>query len=784
MTEAFANRHRGQPSPLHRPGRHESAEGHVTGEARYVDDLPAPPGMLVGLPVGTTIACGRVTRRDGAAALEMPGIHAVLFAEDVPGERMIGPVVHDEPVLVSDEVSAVGQPVALVVGESLAACRAAAKALVIEYAEAPAILSVEEGIAAGRFLCEPHRMRRGDVDAALASAPLRIAGELHTHAQDHFYLETQASLAIPGEGASMEIFSSTQHPTEIQSLVAAVLGIGRHEVVVAVPRMGGGFGGKESQAAPFAVLAALAARATGRPVKVWLNRDQDMVMTGKRHPMLARYEVGFDDDGRILGAKVRLYADGGWSRDLSAPILDRAMFHLDNAYFIPALDFEGVVVQTNLASNTAFRGFGGPQGMLVIETVMSRAAERLGVDPAELRRRNFYRDGQRTPYDQEIEGCRLERVFEEVTASSDYAARRAAIEAFNLWSRWVRRGIAVQPVKFGISFTNTLLNQAGALVLVYTDGTVQVNHSGTEMGQGLHTKVRAVAAHALGVAAACVRVMTTATDKVPNTSATAASTGSDLNGAAVREACETIRERLRAVAAEMLGLGEADAAGLVFAGGEVSHALSGRKTSFVEVVQRAWARRVSLAATGYYATPGIAYDRAAGRGRPFYYFAYGAAVCEVEVSALTGEHRVTRVDVLHDVGESLVPTIDRGQIEGGFVQGQGWLTCEEVLWDEKGRLVTHGPSTYKIPAVGDAPSEFRVALLRHAGQPGVIHGSKAVGEPPFMLAIGVVTALRAAIASFGPGGAEVELRPPCTPEAILRAITAMQERGRVAAAAE
>jgi len=753
---------------VHQPARHESAHGHVTGAARYVDDLPTPPGTLVGLPIGAPIARGRLLRRDRRAALATPGVHAVLFPEDIPGARMIGPVAHDEPVLVLDEIHAVGQPMALIVGENLDACRAAARVLVLETETWPAILTIDEGIAAGKFLCPPHRMRRGDPEGALARAPLRIRGELRTGAQDHFYLETQASLAIPGEGDAIELFSSTQHPTEVQSLVAEVLGVGRHQVVVTAPRMGGGFGGKETQAAPFAVLAALAAKLTRRPVKVWLSRDQDMVMTGKRHPFLARYELGFAADGQILAATVRLFADGGWSRDLSAPILDRAMFHLDNAYFIPELDFEGVVVQTNLASNTAFRGFGGPQGMLVVEAAISEAAERLDLDPALVRARNFYRDGQATPYGQVLKDARLERIWCELLATSQYSRRRAEIVALNQSSRFVRRGIAVQPVKFGISFTNSLLNQAGALVLLYTDGTVQVNHGGTEMGQGLHTKILAVAAHALGVSVDRVRIMTTATDKVPNTSATAASTGSDLNGAAVRDACEQLCARLRPIAAARFGLD--DTAELEFAHDAVHERSSGRSIPFPELVQAAWAQRVSLAAAGYYATPGIHYDRDAGRGEPFYYFAYGAAVCEVELSALTGEHRLLRVDILHDVGASLVPTIDRGQIEGGFVQGQGWLTCEELLWSRDGHLLTHGPSTYKIPAVGDAPTDFRVALLRDAAQEGVIHGSKAVGEPPFMLAIGVMTALRDAIASFGPRGAAVSLRLPCTPEAILRAI--------------
>ncbi|MBK8261396.1 MAG: xanthine dehydrogenase molybdopterin binding subunit [Nannocystis sp.] len=761
---------------IHQPARHESAHGHVTGAARYVDDLPTPPGTLIGLPIGAPIAHGRVLRRDRSAALATPGVHAVLFPEDIPGARWIGAVVHDEPVLVIDEILAVGQLMALIVGDSLAACRAAARVLVLETEAWPAILTIDEGIAAEKFLCSPHRMRRGDPEASLARAPLRVAGELRTGAQDHFYLETQATLAIPGEGDAIELYSSTQHPTEVQSLVAEVLGVGRHQVVVTAPRMGGGFGGKETQAAPFAVLAALAAKLTHRPVKVWLNRDQDMVMTGKRHPFLARYELGFADDGAILAAKVRLFADGGWSRDLSAPILDRAMFHLDNAYFIPELDFEGVVVQTNLASNTAFRGFGGPQGMVVIEAAISEAAERLGLDPALVRARNFYRDGDATPYGQILKDVRLPRIWCDLLRSSDYDERRAEIAAFNNNSRFVRRGIAVQPVKFGISFTNSLLNQAGALVLLYTDGTVQVNHGGTEMGQGLHTKILAVAAHALGVSVERVRIMTTATDKVPNTSATAASTGSDLNGAAVRAACEQLCARLRPIAAARLGLDDASGAALEFAHNAVHDRRSGRTIPFAELVQAAWAQRVSLAATGYYATPGIHYDRDAGRGEPFYYFAYGAAVCEVELCALTGEHRLLRVDILHDVGDSLVPTIDRGQIEGGFVQGQGWLTCEELLWSRDGHLLTHGPSTYKIPAVGDAPLDFRVELLRDAPQDGVIHGSKAVGEPPFMLAIGVMTALRDAIASFGPPRTAASLQLPSTPEAILRAIEAAAGR--------
>ncbi len=762
-------------SPLHRPSRHESAYAHVTGDARYVDDMPPPAGMLVGLPIASPHACARIIRRDRRAALCSPGVHRVYFADDLPAERFIGPVIHDEPILAIDSIDAAGQLVALIVGESLAACRTAAKLLEIDYQEETACLTIEAAIDANSYLGEPHRIRRGNPEDALPGAFLRIQGELRCGAQDHFYLETQVALAIPGEGDDIEVFSSTQHPTEVQTLVAAGLGIARNQVVVEVPRMGGAFGGKESQAAPFAVLAAIAARDLKRPVKICLNRDQDMVMTGKRHPFLARYDAGLDSEGRLIAASIELFADGGWSLDLSTPILDRAMFHLDNAYWIPDLDFKGAVVRTNKSSNTAFRGFGGPQGMLVIETILSRAGERLGLDSATIRARNFYREGQRTPYGQELRDIRLRRMHNELLASADYNHRRSEIAAFNARSPHVRRGISFQPVKFGISFTNALLNQAGALVLVYTDGSVQVNHGGTEMGQGLHTKMQVIAAHELGITTAKIRVMATATDKVPNTSATAASSGSDLNGAAVRAACVTIRERLRPLAAELLGIDDADS--LDFVGDGIQHPASGASLTFRALVQAAWARRISLSATGYYSTPNIRYDRPAGRGKPFHYFAYGAAICEVEVHALTGEHRLLRVDILHDVGNSLIPTIDRGQIEGGFVQGLGWLTCEEVLWDSKGRLLTHGPSTYKIPAVGDIPTadNFRVKLLSDAAQTSVVHGSKAVGEPPFMLALGVVSALRQAIASWGPPAREVELTLPATPEAILRAILTIRD---------
>lgn len=770
-------------SPLHQPAIHESGYRHTTGEAIYVDDIPPPRGMLHGLIFTSPVARGRIARLEVDDARAEPGIRAVLTATDIPGVNDISPVAHDEPLLATDEVSFLGQSVALVVGDSLRACRRAAARIRCEIEPLPAFVDLEAAVEASSFMSPPHVIRRGDADAALAGAALVLEGEVKTGGQDHFYLETHAALSVPGEEGALTIHSSTQHPTEVQAKVAEILGIGRQQVVVQALRMGGGFGGKETQGAHFAAMAALGSHTTGRPVKVWLNRDQDMIQTGKRHPFWTRYRAGFDAEGRIVALEVETFADGGWSLDLSRAILDRCLFHLDNGYFIPHVDFEGRVVRTNLPSNTAFRGFGGPQGVAVIETIMSRAAERLGMDPAELRRRNFYgaapRD--RTPYDQEVVDCRLERIWAELAESGEYARRRAEVEAFNARSRWLKRGLSFSPVKFGISFTNTMLNQAGALVLIYADGSVQVNHGGTEMGQGLQTKMLAVAADALGVPASRIRVMPTSTDKVPNTSATAASSGSDLNGAAVQEACEILQGRLRPVAARLLGLEESGAGEVVFEDGEVyARQAPEQRISFEAVSNAAWMARVSLSATGYYKTPEIWYDAAKGRGKPFHYFAYGAALSEVEVNGLTGEHRLRRVDILHDVGDSLVPTIDRGQVEGAFIQGLGWLTTEELRWDERGALKTHSPDTYKIPAVGEAPPDFRVSLLEGARQEGVIGGSKAVGEPPLMLALSAVGALREAIRAFAPHPIDLELHMPCTPEVVLRAV----EQARQAKAPE
>jgi xanthine dehydrogenase molybdopterin binding subunit/xanthine dehydrogenase small subunit len=760
--------------------RHESGAGHVTGRAQYADDIAQRRPMLDVWPVVSPHARARILRRDATKARQAPGVASVLLAEDIPGSNNTGHSRHDEPLLASAEVLYHGQMVGLVVGESISACRAAAALVEVEYEPLEPILRIPEAIARSSYLTEPHTLARGDCQAALAAAPLRFEGDFALGGQEHFYLETQAAWAEPGEDGTVTVCSSTQHPTEIQQMVAEVLGLPRNKVVTQVPRMGGGFGGKETQGNPYAALVALAAIKTRRPVRLQLDRDLDMSLTGKRHPFAAKFSVGHDRDGRILAADVELVSDGGWSLDLSQPILDRALFHLDNAYYIPAVRFTGRVARTNVASNTAFRGFGGPQGMLVIEEIMDRIARRLGLPPESVRERNLYRgsgESNTTHYGQEIGDNRIGAVWADVVRQSGFAGRRRAVDDWNRDHPRIKRGLAVTPVKFGISFTLLHYNQAGALVVIYQDGSVQVNHGGTEMGQGLHTKVLGVAMRELGLPADRIRLMVTSTDKVPNTSATAASAGADLNGAAVRAACVTLRERLAPVAAGLIGR----KAGRPVAPSDVAFAegkaRAGRdEVDFAEVCKRAYVERVSLAATGFYKTPEIHWDWAKARGRPFYYFANAAAVSEVEVDGYSGMHRVLRVDIVEDVGQSLNPGVDRGQIEGGFVQGMGWLTREELLWDGKGRLMTHSASTYQIPAFSDAPIEFHVGFLPDAAHPGTIHGSKAVGEPPLMLAISVREAIREAIAAFGAPGGEVRLASPATCEAIFAAVEARRKR--------
>ena len=762
------------PTDASRSLRHDSAFGHVTGRALYVDDTAQRRPMLEVWPVMAPHARAKITRRDATKARACAGIAAVLLAEDIPGENNVGPVRPDEPMLATDEIQFHGQIVAIVVGDSIRACRAAAAMVEVDYVPLPPLLGVRTAMAAGSFHAPPHELVRGDVTAALAVAPHVLEGEFEFGGQEHFYLETQAAWAEAGEDGAMLVHSSTQHPSEIQNIVAEVLHVARHKVVVQSPRMGGGFGGKETQGNGPAAIVALAALKTGRPVRWQLDRDVDMTLTGKRHPFWAKFKVGYDGEGRLLGSQVELVSDGGWSMDLSQAICDRALFHLDNAYFIPAVRFTGRIAKTNVTSHTAFRGFGGPQGMLVVEEIVARVAGRLGLAPEVVRARNFYHgagETNTTHYREDLGINRIQDVWNRVLTEAGFAERRRAIAAWNTQSGRVKRGLAVTPVKFGISFTLTHYNQAGALVLIYPDGSVQVNHGGTEMGQGLNAKMLGVAMRELGVSAEKIRLMPTSTDKVPNTSPTAASSGADLNGAAVRNACEILRERLRPVAAQLLGADEAEARELDFAGDAVTvRGQPARGVAFAAVCQRAYLERVSLSTTGFYKTPGIHWDWAKAAGRPFHYFSYGASVSEVEVDGYTGMHRVRRVDIVHDVGDSLNPGIDRGQIEGGFVQGMGWLTREELKWDAKGRLLTHSASTYQIPAFSDAPVEMNVTLLPMAAQPNTIHGSKAVGEPPLMLAFSVREAIRDAVAHFGAPGGEVLLASPATGEAIFAAV--------------
>jgi xanthine dehydrogenase large subunit len=727
---------------------HESARGHVTGDALYTDDLVGRfPHLLHAWPVLAAHAHARLTSLDVAPALAEPGVVTTLTAADVPGEGDSGAARHDEP-LFPREVMFYRQPVAWVLADSLEAAQRGAALVTASYERLAAILTIDQAIAAGSYLTDPFRLSRGDVSVVEQSS-LRVAGELTIGGQEHFYLETQSAIAWMDEAGGVAVHSSTQHPAETQDIVARVLGFRRHQVTVECLRMGGAFGGKEVQANAWAGVAALGAWKTRRPVRVRLTRELDMALTGKRHPYLARYSAGFTRDGHIEGLRLELYSDGGWSLDLSEPIMWRSLFHCDNAYYVPAMDVSGRVCRTHKVSQTAFRGFGGPQAMLVIEDILSQAAQRLTIPGDVIRERNFYREGEKTHYGQVVEGApRLGLIWTQLKESSRFDARRSDVAAFNTQHDQVKRGLAITPVKFGISFTAAFFNQGGALVLIYRDGTVQVNHGGTEMGQGLFTKIQQLAADALGVMPDRVRMMSTRTDKVPNTSATAASASTDLNGAAVVDACMQLKARLAAVASDLPG---ADA------------------MSFAELCEVAYMQRVPLFAQGYYRTPGIHFDRGTGLGKPFHYYAFGAAVSEVEVDRFTGAYRLLRTDILEDVGDSISPVIDRGQIEGGFLQGVGWLTLEELVWDQEGRLATGSASTYKLPSWSEMPEVFEVSFLERATQPGVVFGSKAVGEPPLMLAISVREAIRDAVAAFGEG--EVVTFPsPATPEQVFFAV--------------
>ncbi|MFH1118887.1 MAG: xanthine dehydrogenase molybdopterin binding subunit [Bacteroidota bacterium] len=765
-----------KPSSL----KHDSALKHVTGQSVYVNDMDVSPLQLTGRVVYSPLAHARIKSVDYTEALKLRGVAAVLTAVDIPGANQMGPVIHDEPCLAETEVNFIGQAVMLIAAETEDIAIEAESLIRIDYEELDAVLSLREAIEKNLLIAPVRYINSGNADEALINAAHRLEGELETGAQEHWYLETQSALAVPGEGKEMLVYASSQNPAETQAIVAEVLGIAKNEVDVEVRRMGGAFGGKETQANHVAAWAVLLANATKRPVKIHLFRDDDQKITGKRHRFLSRYAIGFDKTGKILAYKVELNSDAGSSTDLSRAILERAMFHAENAYYIPDISISGKAFKTNLPSNTAFRGFGGPQGMAVIEQAIDRIARFLKRDPAEIRSLNFYgidKENQ-TPYGKVVENNRLHVLYDRLMTSSGYVARRHEISAFNHQNRFFKRGLAITPVKFGISFTTAFLNQAGALVNIYRDGTVQVNHGGTEMGQGLYTKIQGVAATELGISPEFIKVTATNTSKVPNTSATAASSGSDLNGMAVRAAMETIKSRLIPVAAielQKAGLNNPDPDQIVFSDNFIfQENLPDVKIAFEHLIQSAYLAQVSLSATGYYKTPGIHFNRDSGKGNPFYYYAYGMAVSEVRVDVLTGEYKLLRTDILHDVGDSLNEDIDIGQIEGGFIQGVGWCTTEEIKWDNKGRLLTHSPDTYKIPTVNDIPDEFKVELLKDYPNEGTIRKSKAVGEPPFMLAFSVWLAIKDAISAVGNHEVEPDFSLPATAEVVLMSIEKMK----------
>lgn len=796
MNVAFNVNHITQHAAVGFSHPHESAAAHVSGQARYIDDLPELQGTLHAAPVLSPVAHGRLNGLDTRAALALPGVVAVLTADHIPGDPVLATFAHDEPILARDTVQYVGQVLALVVATTVDTARRAARLVQANITPLPAVLHAREAHALGMYVLPSVRVARGDADAAIARAPHVLSGQLEVGGQEHFYLEGQIAYAVPLEQGQWLVHSSTQHPGEVQHWIAHALGLDQHAVRVETRRLGGGFGGKETQAGQVAVWAALAAHHTGRPVKLRLDRDDDFLITGKRHPFSYDYTVGFDDQGRLCGLKVVQYVHCGFSADLSGPVADRAIFHTDNAYFLADVEIISHRCKTNTQSHTAFRGFGGPQGVILIETIMGEIARHLGLDPLAVRQANFYGPSpapgeaasvaQRniTHYQMAVEDNILQPLVDRLARESRYQERRAEIAAWNAQSPVIQRGLALTPVKFGISFTATLFNQAGALVHVYTDGSVRINHGGVEMGQGLHTKVAQLVADELGLPLERVRVSASDTALVPNASATAASSGTDLNGRAAQFAARTVRNRLAAFVAGQDGCAadEVRFACEPFAPGEAPQGVVStpkRRHRFIDVVKAAYANRIQLWSDGFYRTPKIHYDRTTLTGRPFYYFAYGAACTEVAIDTLTGESRVLAVDILHDVGHSLNPALDIGQIEGGFVQGMGWLTTEELVWERPdsarnpGALLTRSPSTYKIPSAGDVPPHFRVALWPEANREDNVGGSKAVGEPPFMLAISVWEALRDAVAQArrkAGKDATVHLDAPATPERVLRAL--------------
>jgi len=764
--------------PAHQSVTHDSAHKHVSGEAVYVADMPEPPGTLSVYIASSSRAHATILSKDLGDVRKAPGVACVLDAPDVPGINDVSPVAGDDPMFAEDKVEYYGQSLFAVAADTLENARAAAQLARIEYEDQPALLDIDEAMQAKSFLLPPFEMSTGDPEKAIEAAPNCLEGRLRLGGQEHFYLECQAAFAVPGEDNNVVVHASTQHPSEIQHKVAQVLGVPFHAVTAKVRRMGGGFGGKESQGNLLAATAALVTVKTGQAAKVVYDRDDDMTITGKRHDFRIDYRVGFDDNGVILGVEFDHAVRCGMSLDLSEPIADRAMFHADNCYYLPNARVTSYRCKTNTQSNTAFRGFGGPQGMIGIERVIEDIAAHLQIDALDVRKRNFYThkddtsaERRITHYGMEVEDCIIQDLFDELVDSADYQNRVAAVSKWNAENPVLKRGIAITPVKFGISFTKTFLNQAGALVHVYTDGSILLNHGGTEMGQGLYTKVAQVVAEEFQVGIDKVKITATDTSKVPNTSATAASSGADINGMAARNAARKIKARLVSFLAQTHDIDEKN---IRFENGRVH--VGCLDLSFEDVVLKAYLARVQLSSTGFYTTPKINWDPETGQGRPFYYFAYGASVSEVIVDALTGENRILRTDILHDAGKSLNPVIDIGQIEGGFVQGAGWLTMEELVWDKDGRLTTHAPSTYKIPACSDRPIDWRVSLFEHGENiEDTIYRSKAVGEPPFMHGISVFMALANSVRSVGEPGQQDKLDAPATPERLLMAIERLRE---------
>ena len=771
----------GMTSGVGRSVKHESADKHVTGEAVYVDDRLEFPNQLHVYARQSDRAHARILRIDTRPCYEFPGVAIAITKDDVPGQLDIGPVVAGDPLLADGKVEYVGQVVLAVAADSLETARKAAMAAIVEYEDLEPVLDVVEAYRKKHFVLASHTHRIGDSASKLASAPRRLQGTLHIGGQEHFYLETQISSVMPTEDGGMLVYTSTQNPTEVQKLVAEVLGVPMNKIVIDMRRMGGGFGGKETQAAGPACLCAVIAHLTGRPTKMRLPRMEDMSMTGKRHPFYVEYDVGFDDDGLLHGIEMDLAGNCGYSPDLSGSIVDRAMFHSDNAYFLGNATINGHRCKTNTASNTAYRGFGGPQGMVAIEEVMDAVARCLGKDPLEVRKLNYYGKTERnvTHYHQTVEHNVIHEMTAELEESAEYAKRRREIIEFNNKSPVLKKGLAMTPVKFGISFTATFLNQAGALIHIYTDGSIHLNHGGTEMGQGLNTKVAQVVAEVFQVDISRIQITATNTDKVPNTSPTAASSGADLNGMAAKNAAETIKQRLVDFLVREYKVTPED---VEFRNGQVR--VRDHFLSFEEMIQKAYFGQVSLSSTGFYRTPKIYYDRDKAAGRPFYYYAYGVACVEVLVDTLTGEYRMLRGDILHDVGDSLNPAIDIGQVEGAFVQGMGWLTTEELVWNAKGKLMTCGPASYKIPAIADMPIDLRVKLVENRKNPeDTVFHSKAVGEPPFMLGIAAWCALKDAVASLADYKVQPQIDAPATPERVLWGVEQMRKLKTTAKAA-